>query len=304
MPKFELNRLIKKDRDSLLAEIRRVADLVEGPLTQEVFNSHAKISSGTIRSKLGGWEHALSLAGVGNRFFGPTRFQKGHKRTKRLTEEQLIAELRIVGAKLGKQSFTQKEFERCSNIHPATIAIRFKSWSKAMSRAGLQVSKLGRRYSEDEYFENLLNVWSHYGRQPKYNEMDSPPSIISSGAYEHKWATWTKALLAFVERANSDVTAEIAALPESSISQEHLKTKPPKKTILKSKSVRSISLSVRFRVLNRDRFRCRVCGASPATDLQCRLHVDHIKPVANDGTNSMDNLQTLCQKCNLGKRDN
>jgi hypothetical protein len=47
----------------------------------------------------------------------------------------------------------------------------------------------GRRYSDDNYFENLLAVWTQYGRQPTYGEMDQPPSSIPFGAYEAKWGT-------------------------------------------------------------------------------------------------------------------
>lgn len=31
------------------------------------------------------------------------------------------------------------------------------------------------------------------------------------------------------------------------------------------------------------------------------LHADHIIPVSQGGTDEMDNLQTLCEKCNLAK---
>jgi 5-methylcytosine-specific restriction endonuclease McrA len=31
------------------------------------------------------------------------------------------------------------------------------------------------------------------------------------------------------------------------------------------------------------------------------LHVDHIVPVSRGGLTLDDNLQTLCQECNLGK---
>jgi 5-methylcytosine-specific restriction endonuclease McrA len=33
------------------------------------------------------------------------------------------------------------------------------------------------------------------------------------------------------------------------------------------------------------------------------LHVDHIKAWANGGETVLENLQTLCSKCNLGKSD-
>ncbi len=61
-----------------------------------------------------------------------------------------------------------------------------------------------------------------------------------------------------------------------------------------------IPKSVRFEVFKRDSFKCQYCGASaPAAPLQ----IDHIKPVANDGTNDLVNLVTACEACNAGKRD-
>lgn len=64
---------------------------------------------------------------------------------------------------------------------------------------------------------------------------------------------------------------------------------------------RSIPLGIRWRVLERDGRRCQICGASPATDVTAKLHVDHIVPVSRGGASTMDNLQTLCEACNLGK---
>ncbi|OWZ81549.1 hypothetical protein CDE51_10575 [Pasteurella multocida] len=55
---------------------------------------------------------------------------------------------------------------------------------------------------------------------------------------------------------------------------------------------------VRFEVFKRDSFKCQYCGKS-APDVV--LHVDHINPVSNDGTNDIMNLITSCSECNLGK---
>lgn len=61
---------------------------------------------------------------------------------------------------------------------------------------------------------------------------------------------------------------------------------------------KSLSKSARFGVFKRDGFRCMYCGAHPPTVI---LHVDHIHPVAEGGTNDIDNLITACEPCNLGK---
>lgn len=61
---------------------------------------------------------------------------------------------------------------------------------------------------------------------------------------------------------------------------------------------KSISKKIRFEVFKRDNFKCQYCGnGSP----DVVLHVDHIKPVADGGTNNIMNLITSCFDCNSGK---
>ncbi len=57
----------------------------------------------------------------------------------------------------------------------------------------------------------------------------------------------------------------------------------------------------RYEIMKRDGFRCCICGATAAAGV--RLEVDHIKPVSKGGKSTDDNLQTLCERCNKGKRD-
>ena len=59
--------------------------------------------------------------------------------------------------------------------------------------------------------------------------------------------------------------------------------------------------SLRYDVMRRDKFRCVLCGAS--ADDGVKLHVDHIIPVSKGGLTTMENLRTLCDRCNTGKRD-
>lgn len=66
---------------------------------------------------------------------------------------------------------------------------------------------------------------------------------------------------------------------------------------------RKISDKLRYQVLKRDGFMCCACGASPAKDPSVELHIDHIIPWSKGGETTIDNLQTLCSRCNLGKSD-
>lgn len=62
----------------------------------------------------------------------------------------------------------------------------------------------------------------------------------------------------------------------------------------------SLSKRTRFEVLKRDGFRCKYCGASSLSTI---LHVDHVIPRAEGGTDDPANLVSSCAPCNLGKSD-
>ena len=71
-------------------------------------------------------------------------------------------------------------------------------------------------------------------------------------------------------------------------------------TFLRQQERNRMSDSLRYQVLKRDGSRCTKCGATPQTH-GVTLHVDHIVPVSKGGKTELDNLQTLCAPCNLGK---
>lgn len=60
-----------------------------------------------------------------------------------------------------------------------------------------------------------------------------------------------------------------------------------------------MSDSIRYDVLKRDNYKCCICGMSAKDGI--KLHVDHIIPISKGGKTEMNNLQTLCERCNFGK---
>jgi 5-methylcytosine-specific restriction endonuclease McrA len=56
--------------------------------------------------------------------------------------------------------------------------------------------------------------------------------------------------------------------------------------------------SLRYDILERDKFTCQSCGRTPP---DVKLHVDHKIPVALGGRTVPENLHALCADCNLGK---
>lgn len=61
---------------------------------------------------------------------------------------------------------------------------------------------------------------------------------------------------------------------------------------------KAISKGLRFEIFKRDGFTCQYCGEQPPGAI---LHIDHILPVVEGGTNDDTNLITSCAACNMGK---
>ena len=59
-----------------------------------------------------------------------------------------------------------------------------------------------------------------------------------------------------------------------------------------------IGKGLRFKIFHRDAFTCQYCGRQPPDVV---LELDHIRPVAEGGTNDELNLVSSCEACNRGK---
>ena len=58
---------------------------------------------------------------------------------------------------------------------------------------------------------------------------------------------------------------------------------------------------LREEIKSRDNFSCQMCGISANNTSNLLLEIDHIMPISRGGITSMENLQTLCWKCNRSK---
>lgn len=204
----------------------------------------------------------------------------------KLDKNHVIADLKRVSQAIGRDSLSMKEYDDQGEYSSSAVLRRFGSWNMALKEAGLNCRN--EFHTDEEMFRNLENVWIRKGRQPRRREMnDKAVSSISSGTYLRKFGRWSNALRRFVEYIN--------AVDEASLSTD------PVLNTKRHKTARDINLRLRFKVLRRDNFKCCSCGASPAKDPGVELHVDHIFPWSKGGETVLENLQTLCSKCNGGK---
>ena len=56
-----------------------------------------------------------------------------------------------------------------------------------------------------------------------------------------------------------------------------------------------------FAIFSRDKFRCSYCGKSSITSASLMMHLDHVIPIVEGGTNTAGNLITSCARCNSSK---
>lgn len=212
-------------------------------------------------------------------------------------DEKLLEDLRRSAKTLGRETITMAEYDEVGKAHSSTIQRRFGSWPKALKQAGLQQSRSKIGISDDELFENIKSLWINLGRQPRYVEVKVPNSIFSAGTYENRFGSWSKALGRFVEWVNSDSSEQ----SKVSIEEQSTVDATSQISVEKRRTRREISDRQRFRILVRDGFRCKFCGASPLIQLGVELHVDHILPWSKGGETTDDNLESKCKQCNLGK---
>jgi len=215
-------------------------------------------------------------------------------RRRDIPKSDLLADLQRVAKYLGVESITKITYDQHGHFGATTLLRKFGSWNNALSAAGLTLTNRI-NIPDDELFENLANVWQALGRQPVGNDLSKTlgMSRFSLGTYEKRFGSWNKALLAFIqyiENPSSETSTSEAGSKELSSSSSR-------------RTPRKINWRLRATVLIRDNCICKMCGASPSKDPSVTLHIDHIKPWSKGGETVIDNLQTLCVVCNMGKSD-
>jgi len=302
--KFELNRLTDYSDEAIIREIQRVATVLNvSPLTISAFEKESKVKVRAIHKRFNGWKDALEAAGLGHLYSGQAVTKNMREQKNRnAADDELLNELRRVANVVGRKDISTRDLTKHGAVGRDTYSRRFGSWEKAISLAGLNVRTSGaaRSISTEDLFENLLNVWTHYGRQPHYSEINKPPSQIKSRRYINRFGTWRKALLSFIEfmeRDSSEIPNQAKiedSLTPITKSSEQIDRKQPEDS-------RGIPQGLRFKVMHRDHFKCVLCGDNPPASPGLILHIDHIIPWSKGGKTQIDNLRTLCAPCNIGR---
>jgi 5-methylcytosine-specific restriction endonuclease McrA len=214
-------------------------------------------------------------------------------RRRNVPENELLADLKRVAIVIGGESVTAVIYADKGKFGVNTFLRRFGSWHNALEAAGLQIVH-NVNITDEALFENIATVWQHLGKQPFGRDMEKSGGIskYALGTYEHRFGSWNKALESFAQYINQPAETE-----------QQLTRKANNKSLVHHlrRSPKSINWRLRAIVLIRDNCICKMCGASPAKNSETVLHVDHITPWSKGGETILENLQTLCSLCNIGK---
>ena len=290
--KFELNEYHRNVSDEeLIADVKLVAEkLGKNTLNAEEYPLYGKYHSSTMIRRFGSWKKVLDLASLETR---------GHNFKYAFSDEDVVADLKRVADILNKETPTRREYSLYGECHGETLSRRYGSWNNVLKLAGMKVN-LNRNSSNEEMFEEIERIWVMLGRQPTATDINKGISKYSLSSYARRFGGWRNALEAFVSYINSDDPPQEK---NNTVEKDEKAVPDAAPEAFVHKTTRDINLRLRFKVFLRDHFKCCACGASPAKDPAVVLHVDHIVPWSKGGETVLENLQTLCSKCNLGKSD-
>ena len=231
------------------------------------------------------------------------------KRTRidKFTKEKMLDELEKVAKEFDYIEFGWRDFNKVTDISASPVKKEFGNWKNALKALKGHLNKKGldlsprkfppnRVYSDKNIFDEIERIWNQLGHRPSRTEWELSNPKISYSGIKQRFGGWQKVCLQFIEYKMGhmieidDGKKQIKKMQESE-----------KKITYKEGDTRSISLGLRIKVLNRDNYRCIKCGRSPATDVGIKLHLDHKIPFSQGGKSTEENLQTLCQDCNIGK---
>lgn len=299
--KFELNPYYKNiSKEELIEDLQMVAKKLDKCyLSRSEYEKNGKYSATPYISKFGSWLDACKIAGLKT-----ARCKQDYLR---ITDDDLLIDMILVSKGLNSKTISTKDYSEHGKYKVQTILSRFSKWSEALIKANLEQTGF-KLISDIDLFDEIEKMWIQKGAQPTTTDLKNGLSEYSLNTYTRRFGGWRAALSAFIDYINinedyeNDTQEETNGIANSNKKQNLLKN--VKEDISpRRRTNRDINLRLRFRVMQRDNFKCCACGKSPAKDPSVELHVDHIIPWSKDGETIANNLQTLCSKCNLGKSD-
>jgi hypothetical protein len=205
------------------------------------------------------------------------------------SKAEMIESLKRFAAVRGSQSLEMRDYDAWEErpLHSETISRHFGGWGKALQAAALRAT--GKcNLDLKEMVAAFKRCWREHRAVPSRKQLEL---YLDKHNCPFRWKSYLNVWGGLQRLAKLVVDVQNGSIPESQlcVRTQHKRHRHP------------ISLRDRTNVLKRDGYRCIKCAACSKTGKSVRLEVDHIIPVSKGGDNHLENLQTLCSDCNLGK---
>jgi hypothetical protein len=264
-------------RDTLLADIRAVADAVDGEPSKTDYKAHGDHALSTITYRFESWVDAKQEAGVYDGLdAGPTR-------------EELIADLRRVDAEVDG-AVSQTVYNEHGEWSQRTVQRRFDSWEDGCQQAGVTRPKRGpRTEGTSELIEDIRRVAEQLAHTPSRTEYHEHGRFSRQMAIE-RIGSWPDAVrrAGYEPRNAGGQAGELNSNWNGGYGGYYGESWHEK----------------RREARKRDDYECQACGMGDAehvSEFGYGLEVHHIKPVRTfdnpDDANYLTNLVTLCTPC-------
>ena len=193
---FQLNEYHRNISDEeLINDLQLVAS--QNNLTyvsRSIYEKRGKYSATPFLRRWGTWINVLSQAGLST--------QREHTDYKRISDEELLADIQAVAKMIGKPSISTKDYKESGMYQVQTVLTRFESWDAALKKACLQ-STAYKVISDEDLFAEIERLWVIKGAQPTTTDIKSGISKYSLNTFARRFGGWRKALEAFVEYVNT-----------------------------------------------------------------------------------------------------
>jgi hypothetical protein len=310
-PRAQRRRILTDIAEAdLIDEIDRVWRLKGGRPTYDEFDKKSRFGITVYKTRFGSWTNAVETF-CRNR--GVSIEWHSAYSGRNVTKNELLRELRSAQHKESSSILSYDVYRKGGGTYSSGVFRKhFGSWTAAVNAAG-SISGEQARYSRDQLLDEMQRLWELRGCAPRQADMWKLGSI-SPKCYAREFGSWTKAIHAFCDdrstvddEQNTKPSAEdITPMQGAPPPVQGVAIKPqltPHATLITHRTGRTVSARLRFKIFNRDRFTCKLCGRSPNKYPNLELEIDHSISYSRGGETEIGNLQTLCKECNRGKAD-
>ena len=302
-------RVLEYSDEFLVMEMKRVWDELGRRPSYSEFKKLSSIGVHVYERRYGNWKLAIES------YYTQADNDSVGLGGSHATPELLLVELKKLTSQAGAIILTFDRYQELGGSYSiGAFQKHFGSWQAAVKKIGHRDGHSG-KHTDEELFSEMQRLWEMYGRQPTYGDMNRDGNI-SGGVFQRRFGSWMQAVHAFCADRQSlneeeipiEVSPEVDVEPSppSATLEQPAPTSAdtiailPKTILVDARRVAGKCL--RFQVFQRDNFTCVICGRSPQKH-GVALTADHIFPWSRGGLTVIENLQTACEDCNLGKSD-